>query len=195
MALNINQLWQVKTEKLSDKLMDIVRGDKDLYQEGIIGIREGLMRNPHATDAYLISAAKWAISHYKNRGVSMDNGTKCQYTKKLADGTIKQYRKDTMPIYIDALLDEFDMVFPEYSYSPDIRAIDRVCAEKFYTSLDENEAIFIEACIKTMDNYFYGSRVKRRLHIGCKRYNDIKQSVYQKFIHAFGTDDEIVSLP
>jgi hypothetical protein len=173
MAININQLWNDKTDKLSGKLWDIAKGNEDLYQEGVLGIHDGLLRNPYATDAYLISAAKWAMSHYKNKGVSMDNGPKWQYTKTLADGTVKTYRKATIPIYIDALMEEFELEFPDYSYPPDTLAIDRICAEMFY---------------KTMGNYFYNSKARRKLKVSRNEYHRIKCSTYQKFIQAFGVE-------
>lgn len=191
MALDINRLWTEKTEKLSDKIRAIVRGDDDFYQEGLLGIREGLLRNPHATDAYLISAAKWAISHYRNRGVSIDNGPKWQYTKKLVDGTVKKYRKDTLPVYIDKLASEFELEFPDYRVAPDVLALDKICAEKFYGLLNKEEAELMDACNQTFNGYFYNSKARRKLGLGRVTYNRIKQSAHGKFIRAFGTDEEI----
>jgi len=120
MAIDINRLWDEKIRLISKQVRDIARGNDDLYQEGILGVREGLLRNPYAPDDHLIRAARWAMSHYKNRGCSLDNGPKWQYSKTLADGTIKQYRKDTIPIYIDAVMEEFDLEFPDSSYPPDM---------------------------------------------------------------------------
>jgi len=191
MAYDINYLWNEKAEKLSDRIRGLARGNDDLYQEGLLGIRQGLLKNPYAPDDHLVRAASWAMSHYKNRGCSIDNGPKWQYKKTLADGTVKQYRKDVIPIYIDAVMDEFDLEFPDSSYPPDTLAIDRICAETFYNSLDKKEARFIDACIKTMSNYFYNSNARRKLKISRNEYNRIKQSAYKKFIEAFGTDEEI----
>ena len=149
MAININQLWNDKTEKLSGKVWRIARGDDDLYQEGIIGIRDGLIRDSSATDSYLLQSAKFAMSNYRNRGKSIDNGTKKSTTKRLLDGTVKTYRKNIIPIYINALVEGFELEFPDTSYAPDILAIDRICAERFYDSLDMKEAKFIDTCIET----------------------------------------------
>ena len=192
--IDINRLWGEKVEQFSTKIRQIVRGDDDLYQEGILGLREGLLRNPYATDAYLISAVKWAISHYRNRGVSIDNGPKWEYTKKLVDGTVRKYRKDTLPVYIDELVSEFELEFPDYSFAPDILAEDRICAEKFYGLLNKEEAELVDACNQTYNGYFYNSKARRKLGMGRVTYNRIKQSAYGKFIRAFGTDEEVETL-
>ena len=191
MAIDINTLWGEKVEQFSTKIRQIVRGDDDLYQEGILGLRDGLLRNPYGTDSYLISAIKWAISHYRNRGVSIDNGPKWEYTKKLVDGTVKKYKKDMAPIYIDKLVSDFELEFPDHSYAPDILAEDRICAEKFYGLLDKEEAELVDASIQTLDGYFYNSRAMRKLGMGRVTHNRIKQSAYEKFIRAFGTDKQV----
>jgi len=191
MAININQLWSEKTERLSNRIRGLARGNDDLYQEGLLGVRDGLLRNPYATDDQLVREASWAMSHYRNRGVSIDNGPRWEYTRTLADGTIKKYKKEIIPVYIDAVMEEFDLEFPDISYPPDILAMDRVCAERFYSSLDRKESKFIDACIKTMSNYFYNSYARRKLKISKNEYKRIKHSTYQKFIQAFGTDDDI----
>ena len=196
MAVNIHKLWEekIRNRAITDMVYKIARGDKDLYQEGILGIREGLIKNPNAPDDHLIRHAKWSMSHYKNRGCSIDNGPTWEYTKKLSDGTIKKYKKEIIPVYIDAVMDEFDLEFPDYSYPPDILAMDRVCAERFYKSLDRKEMKFINACIETMSNYFYNSYARQKLKISRNEYNRIKLSTYGKFIQAFGTEEEIVAL-
>ncbi len=173
MAIDINKLWDMKINNrtITDMIYKIAHGNDDLYQEGIIGVREGLLRNPYASDDYLIRAASWAMSHYRNRGCSIDNGPKWLYKKRLADGTIKKYRKDTIPIYIDAVMDEFDLEFPDSSYLSDILAIDRLCAEKFYKSLNNHERHFVKICIEVLSNYFYNSRARRKLKVSRNEYN------------------------
>jgi hypothetical protein len=188
MAININQLWNYKTEELSGKVWNIARGDDDLYQEGIIGIRDGLVRDPSATDSYLLQSAKFAMSNYRNRGKSIDNGTKKPTTKTLKDGTVKTYKKDTTLIYINTLMEAFELEFPDHSYPPDILAIDKVCAERFYGSLDKKEAKFINVCIETNSNYFYNSKARSKLKISRYEYYRIKRFTYQKFVQAFGTE-------
>ena len=179
MAININQLWSKKVGELSGKVWSIARGDDDLYQEGIIGIRDGLIRDPSATDSYLLQSAKFAMSNYRNRGKSIDNGSKRTTTKTLADGTVKSYRKSIIPLYINALVEAFELEFPDSSYAPDILAIDRICAERFYGSLDKKEAKFINVCIETKSNYFYNSEARRELKISRNEYYRIKHSAYK----------------
>jgi hypothetical protein len=190
MTININKLWEEKISNraITDMVYKISKGDKDLYQEGLLGVRDALIKAPDAPDDHLIRHARWAMSHYKNRGVSIDNGPRWEYTRKLSDGTIKKYKKEIIPVHIDVVMDEFDLEFPDTSYPPDTLAIDRICAEIFYNSLDRNEAKFIDACIRTMTNYFYNSKARRRLKVSKNEYNRIKRSAYGKFIEAFGIE-------
>jgi hypothetical protein len=196
MAVDINKLWEEKISNraITDMVYKIARGDKDLYQEGLLGVRDALIKDPDAPDDHLIRHARWAMSHYKNKGVSIDNGPRWEYTRKLSDGTIKKYKKEIIPVYIDAAMDEFNLEFPDISYPPDILAIDRICAERFYNSLDRKEAKFIDACIATMSNYFYNSKARRKLRVSKNEYNRRKRSTYEKFIRAFGTEKELMAL-
>ena len=89
--IDINKIWIEKTDRLSAKVRAIARGDEDFYQEGILGIREGLLRDPYATDSYLLQAAKYAMNNSRNRGKSIDNGSKYGVTKTLLDGTVKLF--------------------------------------------------------------------------------------------------------
>ena len=179
---------------LSNRIRGLARGDDDLYQEGLLGVRDGLLRNPSFTDDQLVREASWAMSHYRNRGVSIDNGSRWEYTRKLSDGTVKTYKKEIIPIYLDALMEEFNLEFPDASYPPDVLAIDKVCAEKFYKSLNNKEKHFVKVCIEVLCNHFYKSEARRKLKISHKQYSMIKQSTYEKFIRAFGTDDDIQTL-
>ncbi len=191
MALDINKLWDEKAEKLSGKIKAIARGDDDFYQEGVLGVRDGLLRDPSATDSYLLQAAKFAMNNYKNRGKSVDNGSKHGVTKKLLDGTVKTYRKDMVPVYIDKLVSEFQLELPGPSYLPDILALDKICAEKFYRSLDRKEAEFIDVCMLTRNGNFSDRKTMGKLGVSHSEYRSIKRSAYTKFIQAFGTDEEI----
>ncbi len=193
-AVDVDRLWAEKIQHFSTKIRQIVRGDDDLYQEGVMGLREGLLRNPYGTDSYFITAIKWAISHYRNRGVSVDNGAKWEYKKRLADGTVKKYRKDMLPVYMDKLVSEFELSFPDYSYAPDILALDKICAQKFYKLLNKGEAEFVDACIQTMGRYFYNSEARRELSISRVQYNRLRRSVYEKFLRTFGTDEDVERL-
>lgn len=193
MAYDINYLWEekVSNRSINDMVYKIARGDKDLYQEGLLGIRAGLLKNPDASDDQLIRRARWEMSHCKHKGVSLDTGTNGEYQKTLADGTKKTYSRESIPIYIDAVMEEFNLEFPDTSYPPDILAIDKVCAEKFYKSLNNKEKHFVKICVEVLSNHFYKSDARRKLRISRNEYEKIKQSTYQKFIKAFGIDEDV----
>ena len=192
--IDINKLWNEKTENLSGMVKRIARGDDDFYQQGMLGIRDGLLKDPYATDSFLLESAKFAMFNYRNKGKSVDNGSKHPVTKTLLDGTVKTYKKDMTPIYIDRLVSGFRSEFPASSYLPDVLAIDRICAENFYRTLDKEEAEFIDAYTTTRNGDFSDRKTMQKLGIGYAEYGRIKASAYQKFIYAFGTDEQIERL-
>jgi len=191
MALDIHYLWNEKAKRLSGRIKGIARGDEDLYQEGLLGIRDGLLKDPYGTDSFLLESAKFAMLNYKNRGKSVDNGSRYPVTKTLLDGTVKTYRKDMALIYIDKLISDFQLEFPDSSYLPDILAIDKICAEKFYKSLDKKEAEFIDACMLTRNGDFSDRKTMQKMGIRYAEYHRIKSAAYEKFIRAFGTDEQV----
>jgi hypothetical protein len=195
MAVDINRLWEEKISNraITDMVYKIARGNWDFYQEGLLGIRYGLSRNPDFTDEQLIREARWAMMKSR-RGISLDNGLNCSYRKTMPDGTMKTYTREAIPIYIDACMEEFNLEFPDTSYPPDILAIDRVCAEKFYKSLNNQERHFVKVCVEVLCNHFYMTDAIRKLHYGKKRFFRIRAGVYKKFIRFFGTDEEIMAL-
>jgi len=196
MAVDINRLWEEKISNraITDMVYKISRGDKDLYQEGLLGIRYGLTRNPHLTDDQLIREARWMMLKFKQRGVSLDNGFKGQYRKTMPDGTMKTFTREAIPIYIDAVMEEFNLEFPDTSYPPDILAIDKVCAEKFYKSLNNKERHFVKVCVEVLCNHFYRTDAIRKLKISKNAFEKTRAGVYKKFIRFFGTDEEVNAL-
>jgi hypothetical protein len=186
---DINELWVEKIRVFSTKIRQIAKGDDDLYQEGLLGLHEALCRDPRASDTYLVKAAKWRISRYMNRGVSIDNGSRRTYKRTLANGIIKEYRKCMTPIYIDALMGDFNIGFPDSSYPPDILALDRICARKFYSLLNQKEAELVDVCIQMHSHR--ESKVRKSLGVGQNTYRKIKRDAYAKFIRAFGSDEDI----
>ncbi len=192
--IDINKLWYEKTENLSGMVKRIARGDDDFYQEGILGIRDGLLRDPYATDSYLLQAARFAMNNYNNRGKSVDNGSKHPVTKTLLDGTVKTYKKDMQSIHMDKLVSEFGLEFPYQSYPPEVLALDKICAEKFYGLLEKDEAEFVDACMLKRNGDFSERNTMRELGKSPSEYHRIKGSAYQKFTRAFGTDEQIETL-
>lgn len=192
--IDINALWEEKVTKLSYRVKRIARGNDDCYQQGMLGIRDGLLKDPYGTDSFLLESAKFAMLNYKNKGKSVDNGSKYPVTKTLLDGTVKTYRKNMTPIYIDKLVSEFQLEFPDSSYLPDVLAIDRICAENFYRSLDKDEAEFINAYSSTRHGDFSDRKTMQKMGVGYAEYHRIKQSTYIKFLRAFGNEEEIERL-
>ncbi len=175
---DINKLWEEKAESLSSKVKRIARGNDDFYQQGLLGIRDGLLKDPYATDSYLLQAARFSMDNYKNKGKSIDNGSRHETTKKLLDGTVKTYKKDMVPVCMDNITPDF----PDLRSLPNILALDRICAERFYRSLDKKEAEFIDAVILTSNGDFSDKRAMRKMAVSQAEYYRIKEAAYEKFI-------------
>ena len=158
----------------------IARMDEDMYQEGIIGIRDGLVRDLDATDSYLLQAARFAMQNYRNRGRSCDNGSRHPVTKRLLDGTMKTYQKNMRPI-------PWDNLELEYHSPPDELALDRICAARFYGGLDQDEAEFVEASVLCLEGRHSEFRARRKMAVDRTRYDSLKQSTHDKFRSIFGT--------
>ena len=177
MITNINELWNEKIGELSTRIRQIARGDDDLYQEGLLGLRDALLKDANVGNGYLIGTAKRRMRAYRNKGVSIDNGD-------------KRYRKNVVPIYIDNGISNFELAFPDSSYPPDILALDRICAKKFYNLLNQSEAELVNARIQS----YRESEARERLGIGRDKYRRIKREAHIKFIRAFGSDEDVQTL-
>lgn len=175
----MNELWEDKAKKLSIRVKRIARGDDDCYQQGMLGIRDGLLKDPCGTDSFLLESAKFAMLNYKNKGKSVDNGSKYPTKAKLLDGTMKTYRKNITIVYADK------MDLPDTSYMPDILTMDKVCADNFYRSLTQKETEFIKAYSTNRKGDFSDRKTRAKLGISISEYNRIKDVLYQKFIKAF----------
>jgi len=105
----------------------------------------------------------------------------------LSDGTVKVYRKDMRAIHLDAL--DYDLYLPPYGGQPDTIALDRICSERFYGMLSEEESMFVEVGIQTL-----GYRTRSILGIDRDEYHRIRRSTYDKFLMAFGIDEEVATV-
>lgn len=175
----MNNLWEEKTIRLSSKVKRIAMGDDDCYQQGILGIRDGLLKDPNGTDSFLLEAAKFSMLNHKSKGKSVDNGSKYPVTKNLRNGEIKTYRKEVVIIPMG------DMDIPDRSYMPDVLVMDKVCADNFYRSLTLKETEFINAYSTNRYGNFSDKKTRAKLGISLSEYTQIKSKTHRKFLKAF----------
>ena len=187
----IDQVWEQKIQQFSGLIKGMAKGNDDYFQEGILGLRRAAERKPDAPDGYFVAFAKFAMAHYRDKGKSVDNGITRPQKNKLKSGEVKTYQKDMLAIFLDD--PEEGLELPAYTFPPDLLAIDRVCADKFYGSLNDEEAEFMETCIEVYftDGIFRNLHAMRKLKISEHKFNRIKRDVKKKFIRAFGTDKQV----
>jgi len=168
MAIDINRLWEEKANKLSRRLRKYVDGNEDAYQDGLLKIREILLEQPDATDSYLIKNAMWGARHAHRLGSSVDNG---------------RDRPDYFEFIPMDMLSNEDL--PHCNSSPDILAIDRICAEQFYASLTPKEYGLVLAMASTLYHKNYRSDARKKTGMGVREYRRIRNQAHKKFLKAF----------
>ena len=189
----INQVWEQKINQFSGLIEGLARGNDDCFQEGILGLRRAAELKPDAPDGYFVAFAKFAMYHYRDKGKSVDNGIIRPQKSKLKSGEVKTYQKDMLAIFLDSG-ENFELT--AYTFPPDLLAIDRVCADKFYGSLNDEETEFMETCIELYftNGIFRNLHAIRKLKISEHKFNRLKRDVKKKFIRAFGTDKQVERL-
>ena len=190
----IDELWAKKISQFSNLIDGLAKGNDDYFQEGILGLRRAVERNPDGPDGYFVKFAKYAMVHYRDKGKSVDNGVRRPQKNKLKSGEIKTYQKDMLAIYLNDPGESLEL--PAYTFPPDLLAIDRICAERFYGSLNDEESKFMDTCREV-----YAScgvclipKVIAKLKISENKYNRIRRDLKKKFIRIFGTDEQIRKL-
>jgi hypothetical protein len=178
---DLTGLWHQKVKELSARVKAIARGDMDAYQDAVLGIRDGLIRDPNATDSYLLQAARFAAQNARNRGKSVDNGSKHPVTKVLSDGTVKVYKKEMRRIPLDVLGAE------RHSPPTDELALDRICADQFRDALEPDESDWVDASIHCLEGRHSESRARRELNVDRQDYDRLRRSTHGKFRSIFGT--------
>jgi len=188
---DITMLWHQKITELSNKVMRLARGNPDDYQNGILGIHDALTKDPYATNSFILQGAKFAIRNARSRGCSIDNGYTYPTTKTLSDGTVRTYKKEMRPVFIDHLMGDFNMEYPESSYPPDTLAIDKLCAWKFYGLLNRDESQFVDASIHCLGGRHPDYNARKEMGIERPKYDRLRRSTRRKFIRGFGTDEDL----
>lgn len=168
MAIDINKLWEEKTNLLSDSLKRILKND-DMFQDAVLGIRNTLLKNPNVPDYYILKSAISSARGARRKGVSVDNGR----NRKVEVVHARDFDK------------EFEKEFSDESQSPEILAIDKVSAEQFYSSLKPDETELVLVCLETYKGY-YTPEAQQKLKIGLKKFYSKKRKIRRKFINIFG---------
>ena len=142
----------------------------DLYQEGMLAVWIGLLKEPDATDGFLRTRIKWRIRDVAISGSSVDK----PHTTRENIELIKSNYPD-----ID---DNLCLEYVVNRYQPlDEQVIDKVDTEKFLNSLDYNEHQIVQYKLEGMCD----SDVIRELHMSYERYYDIKRGLRPKIAEHF----------
>jgi len=143
----------------------------DLYQEGLIAIWTGLLKEPNATDGYLRTRIKWRIRDVAVSGSSVD---KPHSTRKDIELIQSNY-----PVDID---ENLSLEYVVNRFQPlDDQVIDKVDTERFLNSLDADEEDLVQYKLEGMRD----SEVVRELHMSYDRYYDIKHGLRRKITEHF----------
>ena len=174
--MNPQTLHHLYSERLPEieHIIDMEsNGDADLRQEELLGAYQALQTDPHATKRFLLNKAKWEMVSSLRKGKSVDTGF---YKRK----NLKIIHYDHLPLA--------DGVFAEAVSSNgqepvDEHAIFRVCLERLFDRLSNNEALYIRH--KTMDGMSDVS-IRKKLQITFPQLYEMKRNIRRQIGLAFG---------
>jgi len=146
------------------------RTDEDLRQEACMAMWRGLLKEPGATNGYLMNRIRWRLMDVWNNGSSVDKPHKTR-----DDITILRF-------YPQDFENEIFVEFFENNKQPlDEQVIAKVDSERFLQSLDYNESEIVKYKIKGV----FDRDIIKKLRISTKRFYKIKSGIRPKIKEFF----------
>ena len=172
--MNIRELQQSYESRIKDVrgfIYKQTKDDEDLRQEACIATWRGLLKDPGATDGFLMNRIRWRLMDVWKHSVSVDK----PYRKR--EG-VKILRFDPQDIE-----NEF---YAEYlaagNGSPlDERVINKIDSERFLHSLDYNEREIVKYKLKGLAD----SDIIPELGITREHYRKVKRELKPKIVEHF----------
>jgi len=173
--MNIKELQQSYENRIKSMrgfIFKQARENQDLRQEACLAMWRGLLKDPDATDGYLMNRIRWKMRDVWKNGTSVDRPHKTR-----EDITILRF-------YPQDFENEIFVEFFENNHLPlDEQVIAKVDSERFLQSLDYNEREIVKYKIKGV----FDRDIIKELHISGERYYKIKSGIRPK-IKAFFSD-------
>jgi DNA-directed RNA polymerase specialized sigma24 family protein len=170
--MDIKELQQSYENRIKDFrgfIYKQTRDNDDLRQEACLAMWRGLLKDPDATDGFLMNRIRWRMREVWKSSSSVDKPH-----KKRDDITILRF-------YPQDFENEIFVEFFENNHLPlDEQVMAKVDSERFLQSLDYNEREIVIYKIKGV----FDRDIIKKLHISSERYYEIKSGIRPK-IKAF----------
>jgi len=171
--MNIRELQQAYENRIKDVrgyIYKQTRDDEDLRQEACTAMWRGLMKDPVATNGYLMNRIKWRLMDVWKNGTSVDK------PNKKWEG-IKILRLDPQDL-ANGIFVEF---FENNKQPLDEQVIAKIDTERFFESLDyiEQKIVFYKLEGR------YDKDIIKELPVSRERYKRIKRGLKPKIIEFF----------
>ena len=171
--MNIRELQQAYENRINDFRGFIYKqtsNNDDLRQEACLAMWRGLLKDPEATDGFLMNRIRWRMREVWKSSSSVDKPH-----KKRDDITILRF-------YPQDFENEIFVEFFKNNHMPlDEQVIAKVDSERFLQSLDQNERGIVKYKIKGESD----KDIIKKLHISSERYYKIKSAIRPKIKEFF----------
>jgi DNA-directed RNA polymerase specialized sigma24 family protein len=171
--MNIRELqrsYENRIKEMGGFIFKQTRKNEDLRQEACLAMWRGLLKDPLATDAFLMNRIRWRMINVWESSSSVDKPH-----KKRDDITILRFYPQ----------DFENEIYAEYlsgnGLPLDEQVIAKVDSERFLQSLDHNERGIVKYKIKGESD----KATIKKLHISSKRYYRIKSGLKPKIKEFF----------
>ena len=168
-AHELNRIYEQRIGRLQTFVFKLTQDD-DLAQELRIGIYNALRRDPHGSDSYLKTEAKWNLIRSIRKGRSVDNGS--------------WNRKALKIVYYDQIEDDelAANILKDMDRRPvDEQVIAKITFESFLSSLTELEKRLVQHRIVGWSF----RKIAKKLEISKNRLSRMKKEIRFKINEAF----------
>ncbi len=171
--MNIRELQQSYESRIKGMrgfIYKQAKTDEDLRQEACMAMWRGLIKDPDATDGFIMNRIRWRLQDVWKNGTSVDKPYKKREDIKILRFDPQDFENE---IYAEYLAD---------NHLPlDEQVIAKVDSERFLQSLDYNEMEIVKYKIKGV----FDRDIIKKLHISGERYYKIKSGVRPKIKEFF----------
>ena len=171
--MNIQELQQCYESRIKDFkgfIYKQTRDNDDLRQEASLEVWRGLLKDPGATDGFLMNRIRWRLMDVWRHSVSVDK----PYKKREGVKILRFYPQD--------FENEIFVEFFENNKQPlDEQVITKIDTERFLQSLDYNEREVVKYKLKGLTN----KEIIQELGITREHYRIVKRGLRPKIREFF----------
>jgi DNA-directed RNA polymerase specialized sigma24 family protein len=171
--MNIRELQQSYESRIKGMrgfIYKQTRENDDLRQEACMAMWRGLLKDPDATDGFIMNRIRWRLMDVWKNGTSVD-----KFHKTREDITILRFYPQD---FENEIFVEF---FENNKQPPDEQVIAKIDTERFFQTLDYNEREIVKYKLKGV----FDRDIILELGITREHYRRVKRGIRPKIIEYF----------